>query len=153
MSCTRRSSSPSILITIFFLLVTMECCWHVVEVRKVQGLADANYKGACMRSKVVSERRHDLPNKASKTHEVEAFRPTSPLRIRRCMQDRYEVKAFRPTTPGNSPGVGHDNPPGSHKWWWRGNIYMYLKLCVLGYLYIYINQYMWFGVGIKFVKS
>ncbi|GKC13526.1 copper amine oxidase family protein [Tanacetum coccineum] len=28
---------------------------------------------------------------------------------------KYEKKAFRPTCPGPSPGVGHEDPPGSCK--------------------------------------
>nr|GLL44384.1 hypothetical protein CDL12_07956 [Ipomoea trifida] len=26
---------------------------------------------------------------------------------------KYELTAFRPTSPGHSPGIGHDEPPGS----------------------------------------
>ncbi|KAL7150572.1 hypothetical protein ABFS83_05G122000 [Erythranthe nasuta] len=25
---------------------------------------------------------------------------------------KMQIEAFRPTTPGNSPGMGHDTPPG-----------------------------------------
>nr|GMD71254.1 transmembrane protein, putative [Ipomoea batatas]GMD82039.1 transmembrane protein, putative [Ipomoea batatas] len=29
------------------------------------------------------------------------------------MAKKYELTAFRPTSPGHSPGIGHDEPPGS----------------------------------------
>ncbi|PIN19379.1 hypothetical protein CDL12_07956 [Handroanthus impetiginosus] len=27
---------------------------------------------------------------------------------------KIQADAYRPTTPGNSPGMGHDEPPGKH---------------------------------------